>query len=199
MTPLADGAPRETFISVDVETAGPSPTAHALLSIGACVVDDPSSGLYIELRPDREGSVPEALAVSGLSTAELSRSGTDPAAAMARFADWVDAVTPAGATAVFVGFNAGFDWMFVADYFQRYLGRNPFGHAPLDIKSYAMGLLGCSWRDTSMRRLAPLFLSGRELSHNALEDARDQAELFQALRARAGEGTHDEPGGAAGR
>lgn len=199
MNAIADGVPRETFISVDVETAGPSPTGHALLSIGACPVDDPASGFYVELKPDREGSVPEALAVSGLSPAELARSGTDPAEAMARFADWVDTVTPPGSAAVLVGLNAGFDWMFVADYFQRHLGRNPFGHAPLDIKSYAMGLLGCSWRDTSMRRLAPLFLSGRELSHNALEDARVQAELFQALRARAGEGTHDEPGGASGR
>lgn len=194
MTRDADGAPTETLISVDVETAGPSPSGHALLSIGACLVDDPSAGFYVELRPDRAGVVPRALEVSGLSLADLERTGTEPAEAMSRFADWVDEVTPAGSAAVFVGFNAGFDWMFVADYFERHAVRNPFGHAALDIKSLAMGVLGCSWRDTSMRRLTPLFLPGQELSHNALEDARDQAALYRAIRARVGEGIHDEPG-----
>ncbi len=29
----------------------------------------------------------------------------------------------------FVAFNASFDWMFVKDYFHRFLGRNTFGHA----------------------------------------------------------------------
>nr|WP_276512049.1 3'-5' exonuclease [Microbacterium thalassium] len=187
------------MISVDVETAGPSPSGHALLSIGACVVDDPASGFYVELRPDRDAVVPEAIAVSGLSIDDLVRTGADPADAMARFAAWIDEMTPGGRVPLFVGFNAGFDWMFVADYFQRYLGRNPFGHSSFDIKSFAMGLTGRSWRDASLRRLAPLFLSGRELSHNALEDARDQAELLRAMRARAGEGTHDDSGGPAGR
>jgi hypothetical protein len=34
-----------------------------------------------------------------------------------------------------------------------------------------------------MKHLAPRYLSGRQLSHNALADARDQAELFRAIRA----------------
>ena len=31
----------ECFISVDVETGGATPADYALLSIGACLVDDP--------------------------------------------------------------------------------------------------------------------------------------------------------------
>jgi hypothetical protein len=68
--------------------------------------------------------------------------------------------------------------MFVCDYFERFLSRNPFGHAALDIKSYYLGMAGGSWAQTSMRELAPRYLDGRALSHNALSDARDQAELF---------------------
>ena len=56
---------------------------------------------------------------------------------------------------MFVGFNAAFDWMFVADYFERYLGRNPFGYTALDIKAFAMGRLGGTWADTSMSVLGP--------------------------------------------
>lgn len=195
----AGDAPLEVLISVDVETAGPSPSGHALLAIGACVVDEPEAGFYVELQPDRDGVVPSALEVGGFTLEGLARTGTEPGAAMRAFADWLDAVTPAGYVPVFVGFNAGFDWMFVADYFERYLGANPFGHSALDIKSFAMGALGGTWRDTSMKRLAPLFLSGRQLSHNALEDARDQAELYRAIRAATGEGDRDDRGGPGGR
>jgi hypothetical protein len=34
-----------------------------------------------------------------------------------------------------------------------------------------------------MRFLAPKYLNGRKLTHNALGDARDQAEIFAAVRA----------------
>ena len=44
-------APSETFISVDVETSGPYPERYSLLSIGACVVENPDEGFYIELKP----------------------------------------------------------------------------------------------------------------------------------------------------
>jgi hypothetical protein len=49
-----------------------------------------------------------------------------------------------------------------------------------------MGLAGVSWAETSMRFLSPRYLGGRYLSHNALSDARDQAELFGILLAEAG-------------
>ena len=56
----------ETFICVDVETAGPIPGEYAMLSIGACLVFDIVQTFYRELIPDRDGFQPEALAVSGL-------------------------------------------------------------------------------------------------------------------------------------
>ncbi len=176
----ADRRP-EVFISVDVETAGPTPARYSMLSIGACVVDRPEQGFYVEIAPVTPDALDAALAVSGLSMDQLAVTGLPPAEAMAKFADWVGEVVPSGASAVFVGFNAAFDWMFVADYFERFHHRNPFGHAALDIKSYAMGIHGSTWAQTSMRHLAPAFLGGRALSHNALADARDQAELFLAI------------------
>ena len=172
----------ERFISVDVETAGPTPGGYAMLSIGACPVDDPDRGFYVELQPDRDAVVDSALAVSGLSMETLRAEGTDPKQAMEEFAQWVrDVVPPQTHRAVFVGFNAVFDWMFVNEYFVRYDVENPFGHGGLDIKSYYVGMMGSTWEQTSMRHLSPKYLAGRPLSHNALGDARDQAELFRRI------------------
>lgn len=173
----------ECFISVDVETGGATPADYALLSIGACLVDDPDTSFYVELKPEGKRATQEALEVSKLALDILQTMGEDPAEAMQQFAAWVGDVVPEGHRAVFVGFNAAFDWMFVADYFERYVGRNPFGYTALDIKAFAMGRLGSTWAGTSMKVLGPKYLSGRPLAHHALSDAQDQAALFRALYA----------------
>jgi DNA polymerase III epsilon subunit-like protein len=177
----------ETFISVDVETAGPNPSGYSMLSIGACTVDDPDNGFYIELKPVNREMTTEALSIGGLTLEHLEENGVDPAEAMARFDAWISNVVPEGAVPVFVGFNAAFDWMFVCDYFERFLGRNPFGHSAIDIKSYYLGMAGGTWAQTSLRFLSPRYLDGRPLSHNALGDAQDQAALFAAIHADATE------------
>lgn len=171
----------EPFVSVDVETAGPNPNQYSLLAIGACLVSDPQRGFYVELQPVNQNADPVAMAVHKLSLEHLSERGLPPAQAMARFEQWLSSIMPPGQSPLFVAFNAAFDWMFVADYFHRFLGRNPFGHAALDIKSFYMGLGGVRWSETSMRYLAPRYLGEPSLTHNALRDAQDQAELFRRL------------------
>ncbi|KAF0112269.1 MAG: Exonuclease [Chloroflexi bacterium] len=173
--------PEETYISVDVETAGPIPGQFALLSIGACLVEESSVAFYIELQPDRQEVSAEALAISGLSMETLGKTGIPPAEAMQAFAEWIKEVTPEGQRAVFVALNAPFDWMFVNDYFHRYLGYNPFGHSALDIKAYFMGQTGVDWGQTSMKHMSSHFLEERRLTHNALADAQDQAEIFKMI------------------
>jgi DNA polymerase III epsilon subunit-like protein len=171
----------EIYISVDVETAGPNPSQYSLLAIGACSVMQPDSNFYIELQPVNDELLPEAYAIHNLSLAELKSKGVPPREAMARFESWLDELVPPAKRPVFVAFNAPFDWMFVSDYFHRYLGRNPFGHAALDMKAFFMGLHGSSWKDTAMRNVAVDYLEGRSISHNALEDACDQAKIFSRL------------------
>lgn len=175
----------ETYISVDVETSGPNPGTYSLLSIGACLVDQPQTNFYIELQPVHAAATQEALRVSQLDLAQLKAHGTPPKEAMTRFAAWVADVTPADSHPVFVAFNAPFDWMFINDYFDRYLGYNPFGHKALDIKAFYMGMAGVPWRETGMSRVSDRYLSSRTLTHHALQDAIDQAEIFRNLLARA--------------
>ncbi len=181
---MAERAERtETYISVDVETAGPTPSAFSMLSIGACLVESDDVNFYVELKPDKAAVVDSAMAIGGLSMSALEANGQEPAAAMAQFEQWINSVVHEGNVPVFVGFNAVFDWMFVDDYFQRYLGRNPFGHSAIDIKSLYMGAAGTTWARTSLKYLSPLYLDGSKLSHNALGDAKVQAAVFRAVRA----------------
>ena len=174
---------REFYISVDVETAGPYPSQYSLLSIGACSVSGPGDSFYVELQPVNDRSLPEAMRIGGLSLARLKEKGLPPKEAMEGFAAWTAQATPPDHVPVFVAFNAPFDWMFVNDYFHRYLGQNPFGHSALDIKAFFMGLTGAAWYGTSMKDITRHYLGERQLTHHALRDALDQAEIFRLMLA----------------
>jgi DNA polymerase III epsilon subunit-like protein len=170
----------EVYISVDIETAGPVPGEYSMVSLGACLVENPSEQFYIELKPINDNFLPEALKVSGLTFEQLTATGIKPAEAMSSFQNWVQRVS-GNQRAVFVGFNASFDWSFVNWYFHVFLGENPFGIGALDIKSYYMGLSGCLWQETTSSRLPPNFQPSHRQSHNALDDAIAQAEIFKKL------------------
>ncbi|MGD0956173.1 MAG: 3'-5' exonuclease [Candidatus Acidiferrales bacterium] len=173
---------REVYISVDVEAAGPLPPTYSMLSLGAVDVDDPKATFYVELRPVNDASVPGAMKVVGRSLQDFARTGRDPKEAMGAFRDWLGSVAK-DRKPVFVGFNATFDWTFVNFYFHEYLGENPFGIGGIDIKSYYMGLSGVTWEDTRSSRIPKEFKdSFRRHTHNALDDAIEQAELFRRMR-----------------
>lgn len=174
---------QEIFISIDVETAGPIPGEYSMLSIGACVVTDPSTTFACELKPINDRFVPEALKISGMSLDRLQREGIEPEAAMRRFRAWIDEVA-SDATPVFVGFNAPFDWSFVNYYFHKFTGENPFGFTALDIKALWMGVSGCTWADTRSSRIAEETHPQLHSDHDALHDALYQAELFQLILSR---------------
>ena len=172
------------YISVDIETAGPYPGAFSVLSIGAVAVEDGEIRFYAELKPELPGRDASALAYSGLSMETLAEVGEDAPAAFERLACWVEATTPEGRSPVFVGFNAPFDWMFVADGLHRHAGRNPFGHSALDVKSLEMGTAGVRWGETSFEATSARYGMPARLPHHALEDAILQAELFRRILAR---------------
>jgi DNA polymerase III epsilon subunit-like protein len=181
------------YIVVDVETAGPTPGAHALLSIGACTLGEPRQTFYIELQPDAAEVVEEAMQINKLSLETLRREGLPPREALAQFASWIDHMRPENSKAVFTAFNAPFDWMFVHHYFHKYLGFNPFGHKALDIKAYYMGVYGVSWSETSHNTVSAKLTHNRQLPHHALQDAILEAELFELILAESLKRAHKEP------
>ena len=172
----------EIFISVDVETAGPIPGEYSLLSIGACLVHDDQKTFYTELKPINFKAVPQALEVSGLSLEVLKKNGQDPILAMKALSQWLSTLPPNKEDKfVFVGFNAAFDWSFINYYFHKFIGGNPFGFTALDIKSYYMGATGCNWNDTRSSQIALKLNPKSKSDHNALQDAKYQAEVFRLI------------------
>lgn len=171
---------QEKYISVDVETSGPIPGEFSILSVGACIVGETYKSFYVELKPLNNNFIQRAIEISGLSMKELEQKGMNPKEAMRKFKEWVKKVS-GDARPVFVGFNATFDWMFCHWYFMKFLGRDPFGISGLDIKSYYMGMENCTWSDTVKKRVRLKFPPKKKHTHNALDDAIEQAEIFEKM------------------
>lgn len=186
-------AAEDLYISADIEADGPIPGPYSMLSFGLALagiydgerfvrLDPAERTFYRELRPICDDFVPEALAVSGLDRVALARDGAEPAAAMTEAADWVREVA-GDRRPVLVAWPLAFDWMWLYWYFVRF-GRHgsPFGHQRgLDAKTiYALKSRERIDRTTKSDLPAAL-RSARPHTHNALDDAIEQADLFANL------------------
>lgn len=166
------------YISVDIEASGPIPGEYSMLSVGACKVGDMDKNFYVELKPISERFTEEAIRVCGLDMQALKERGTEPQEAMSSFAQWVGTVA-GGKKPVLVGFNAGFDWSFVNYYFVRFLENNPFGISCIDIKSVWFGKKNCEWTQTYKKHIKHALALDNPHTHNALDDAKEQAVIFE--------------------
>ena len=167
------------YVSVDVEAAGSNPSDYSLLSIGACLVTNPLVKFYVEIRPLNEKveewpakNLPDLLARCLLE-------GLPPKSAMEKFARWLEEKVKG--KPIFVGFNAVFDYKFVDWYFLHFLGFNPFGINALDIKAYYAGKFGKMWNETNKKKMKAVLGVTTPHTHNALEDAVEQAEIFRRV------------------
>lgn len=170
----------ETLISVDIECTGLIVGEDNIASIGACVVDNPSDNFYCEMKPFTDNFRSESVQIHGMDINYLKKNGEDIVVALNRFKNWIQKHQ----SPVFVGFPLAFDMAFVHQYFLKYLGKNPFGRtaAGIDIKTYAMTVLDIDFKNTNKRDLKNYVQWKGNHSHNALDDAKEQANLFIELR-----------------
>ncbi len=181
----------DVYISADIETDGPIPGAYSMLSFALVEIGrfdgtrlvraaQPRT-FYRELRPIGTAFEAEALAVNGLDRDKLLQSGTDPHRAMNEARDFIKAVAGDGAP-VLVAYPLSFDWMFLYWYFVTFGGNSPFNHSRcFDLKT-AFAVKGRRTVLTSGRDQLPAALqSGLPHTHHALDDAREQAEIFARL------------------
>lgn len=183
----------DLYISADVETDGPVPGPYSLLSFGLSAVGkydgtnferwkEQDRTFYRELRPISDDFQPEALEINGLDREKLKINGQNPTEAMAEAADWVRAMCPE-CRPVLVAYPVAFDWAFLYWYFERFApGGSPFGHSScLDIRTLYQAVAGTVF-DQSGKTAMPEFLQPRSPhTHNALDDAIEQGELFSNL------------------
>jgi hypothetical protein len=98
-----------------------------------------------------------------------------PAIAMRELVDWLRGLP---GRPVFVGYPASYDFMFVYWYLIRFAGESPFSHSALDIKTFAMSLLGSGYRDSTKRNMPKRWFDDVPHTHVALDDALEQGALF---------------------
>jgi hypothetical protein len=185
--------PADLYISVDIEADGPIPGPYSMLALGLCVAgrfdgntyerrNPTNETFYVELAPISTTFSEEALSVSKLNRAELIRSGVPPREAMGQAAEWITAVTSADRP-VICAYPAAFDWLFLYWYLERFAAEaNPVGFSScLDMKSIYATKAKVPFEYAGLDDLPQGLVSERPHTHNALDDALEQAEIFSKL------------------
>lgn len=172
----------EIYISTDVETDGPIPGPHSMLSIGsaAYTADKQLLGTFsanLDTLPEATAH-PETAKWWATQPAAWAACRIDPEApekAMLRYVAWIKTLP---GKPVFVAYPAGFDFLFVYWYLMRFVGESPFSHSALDMKTFAMALLKTGYRDSTKRNMPKRWFDKLPHTHVALDDAIEQGALF---------------------
>jgi len=173
---------KEIYVSTDVETDGPIPGPHSMLSFGSAAYGADKTlvdtfTVSLEMLEGATGD-PKTMAWWRKQPKAWEACRTDPQPpeeAMPRYCDWLDGLP---AKPVFVAYPAGFDFLFVYWYLMRFVGRSPFSFSALDIKTFAMVKLGCGYREATKRNMPKRWFDEKRHTHVALDDAIEQGALF---------------------
>lgn len=172
----------EIYVSVDIEADGPIPGPHSMLSIGAVAYNEAGDEVaqYSTNLDTLEGATahprmeawwqhfPEAWAA-------CRENPRPPQEVMHEFADWLETLP---GNPIFTAWPATWDFMWIYWYFMRFTDSRPFGEHGIDMRSYAMGMRKRSFRECGKHYLPNRWFCEQEHNHVALDDAREQGELF---------------------
>lgn len=173
----------EIYVSTDVESDGPIPGPHSMLSFASAAyrADKTLLGTFeatLQTLPGAQGH-PDTMRWWQQHPGAWAAARTDPqdpAVVMRRYATWVKQLP---GKPVFVAYPAGFDFLFVYWYLIRFAGESPFSFSALDVKTYAMALLKTEYRESTKRNMpSRWFEPGLRHNHTALADALEQGALF---------------------
>jgi hypothetical protein len=184
----------DVYFSADVETDGPIPGPFSMLSFALVFAgrfdgkhfERPSGwsgqSFYRELRPISDSFQYDALKVNGLDRDRLMREGCDPKTAMGDGAEWIHRIAGAGRP-VLVAYPLSFDWSWLYWYFVRFNPEgSPFSHSQcFDLKTAFAIKANRTIAESGRSKLLPSLRSLKTHSHNALDDASEQAEVFANL------------------
>jgi hypothetical protein len=167
---------RDIYLSVDVETDGPIPGPHSMLSIGAAAFDIERRiiGTFSANLLPLPGAAPHPETAAFWAREPKAYAATrgnlrEPAEAMAEYRGFIDALPR---RPIFVGYPAAFDHMWHHWYLHCFTGGDPCGFAPLDLKSYAAAMLALPFREAAKRAFPRAWFAGAPShDHVALTDA----------------------------
>lgn len=179
--------PTEIYISTDVETDGPIPGPNSMLSFAsaAFTADKRLVSTYCANLQTIPGAVGDPKTMEWWSTQKEAwdahrSSPRDPAVVMPEYVRWVKGLEREHRVKpVFVGYPAGFDFMFVYWYLIRFAGESPFSFSALDVKTFAMAVMRSDYRRSAKRDMPRSWFDGKaKHTHRALDDAVEQGLLF---------------------
>jgi hypothetical protein len=172
----------EIYVSTDVEADGPIPGPHSMLSFASAAYqpDKTLLGTFTRNLETLVGASADPKTAAWWKTQpdawDACRRDTCPAEkAMREYVAWLRALP---GKPVFVGYPASYDFMFVYWYLMRFAGESPFSPSALDIKTFAMCLLGRGYRDSSKKNMPKRWFDDIPHTHVALDDAIGQGALF---------------------
>jgi hypothetical protein len=172
----------EIYVSTDIETDGPVPGLHSMLSFAsaAYLADKTLVGTFSANLETLPGATAHAETMKWWETqpeawAASRRDLRSPAEAMSEYAAWLKQLP---GKPVFVGYPVVFDYMFVQWYLHKFTGGSPFSFFALDIKTYAMAVLKTEYRETTKAVMPERWFDALPHTHQALDDAIEQGVLF---------------------
>ena len=172
----------EIYVSTDIEADGPIPGPHSMLSFASAAYrsDKTLVATFTRNLETLPGALPHPKTEAWWQTQPeaWARCRTDlqaPATAMHEYVKWLHSLGP---KPVFVGYPASYDFMFVYWYIMRFVGESPFSHSALDIKTFAMCMLGTEYRESTKKRMPRHWFDDLPHTHVALDDALSQGALF---------------------
>jgi 3' exoribonuclease, RNase T-like len=172
----------EIYVSTDIETDGPIPGPNSMLSFAsaAFLANKTLASTFtanLKTLPEASGD-PDTMKWWEGQTEAWNAHRQDletPDKAMHRYLDWIKSLP---GKPVFVGYPAGFDFLFVYWYLIRFTGESPFSFSALDIKSYAMAVLKTDFKKTVKGKMPRHWFEKLPHTHVALDDALEQGILF---------------------
>jgi hypothetical protein len=172
----------EIYISTDVEADGPIPGINSMLSFASAaftadkkLLSTFSANLRTLGGASGDPKTMEWWKTQPQAWEACRKDVQEPPEAMRNYVTWIKGL---GGKPVFVAYPAGFDFLFVYWYLIRFTGASPFSHSALDIKTFAMAMLGTDYRDSTKRNMPKRWFEDAPHTHVALDDAIGQGLLF---------------------
>ena len=172
----------EIYVSTNIEADGPIPGPNSMLSFASAAfrADKTLVGVFEANLQTLAGAEGDTKTMAWWSTqpeawAACREKPRDAALVMPEYVGWLKSLP---GRPVFVAYPAAYDFMFVYWYMIRFVGESPFSHSALDIKTYAMAVLGTEYRDSTKRSMPREWFDPIPHTHVALDDAKGQGALF---------------------
>jgi hypothetical protein len=182
----------ELYISVDIETDGPVPGLHSMLSIGAAAIRDEevfstySANLELVGTEQDQETMLDFWAVFPTAYKATRENLVSPAFAIREFCQWVKDMKRPDEIPVFVAYPVTYDFSWLFYYgmnFARKQWWDTFKFQGLDMKSYAMATTGALYTYSDKANWPELWKMETPVhTHLAIDDAIEQAHQFIAMR-----------------